>query len=244
MFVVFFFTQFNLADSLFNNKYFDLAEIEYKRLFFFDSNLVGDRKMRLNHTISVLHTNPMRGYEEAQRLLNNFAELDEESKINLGISLGECGFHSFAIEVLSQTGEKKWTGYYCLLNGQYNKARTLFLEANAFELVQELDCFNRIFLKSPVKAMLMSVLVPGTGELYAGNLRLAVFDFLLTAGSGYLFYNAVRGKKYVDAGLILSIFFNRFYFGSISNAGRTVQKKNEENRKKWLAEFRKKYFNK
>ncbi len=237
------FHQTSLADSLFKNNYFELAEVEYKRLFFCDSNLFREEKLRLNYTISLLHINAMKGYREAERLLSDFPALDEESKIRLGLCLGECGFHSFAIEVLAQTNERRWTGYYCLLNGQFNKARELFLAAGESELVREVDSFYKIRKKSPLRAMVISMALPGAGELYGSNLRLALSDFLLSFGSGYLFYDAIREKRYVDAGLIFSFLFNRFYFGSISNAGRIVQKKNEENDKKFLNEFKRKYLN-
>uniref|UniRef100_A0A7C4TDC6 Uncharacterized protein n=1 Tax=candidate division WOR-3 bacterium TaxID=2052148 RepID=A0A7C4TDC6_UNCW3 len=231
----------NIADSLFYNNFFDLSEIEYKRLFFFDSSLNKDENLRLNYTLSVLHNNPVKGYRETQRFIGDFPEMGEEVKVKLGLGLGDCGFYSLATEILSQTDNKKWCGYYCLSNGQFYEAQRIFLEGNFKELAGEIERFLKK-KKSATKAMIMSAVLPGSGELYAGNKRIGFFDFLLTWGSGYLFYGAIKNKKYVDASLIFGLLFSRFYFGSISNAGRLVEIKNREDTEVWLENLRKKYF--
>ncbi len=226
VFILFLINQFHLADSLFRNSLFDIAELEYKRLLFLDTTLKQNKDLRLNYTIAKIHHCPLDGLSEVERLFNDFPDIDDSSKVAIARALGEKKFYYSAIKILSQTNEKRLLGYYYLLDNQPLQARAIFLEQNDSNLVVEIDRFLRK-RKSVIRATVYSMIFPGAGEFYAGDIKLAIFDFILTWGSGYLVYDAIKDKRYVDAGLIFGFLFNRFYFGSISDARRLAEKTQE-----------------
>lgn len=227
------FVQYTLAESLFANAHYDLAMVEYKRLFFFDTSAFNNFHLRLNYTIAVLNQDYYKGYEEIEKLLSDFLDIDTVSRIILGKALIKTGNYSMAINILQPTAEKRLLGFSYLLNRQYYNAIKEFQTCDE-NLAQEIEIFINKPEKSITRAMLFSAILPGTGEIYAGNVKQGIQDFLLTALSGFVLYNSIKNKKYVDAGIIFSFLFNRFYFGSISNAGRIAKMTNEKMEMQWL----------
>jgi TM2 domain-containing membrane protein YozV len=238
--ILFIFTQIALAESLFTNRLYELALTEYKRVFFFDSTAQRDLSLRLHYTISALNTNFLKGYEEYDKLLKDFPDIGDESRIILGRELIKNKHYSLAIDILRPTREKRLLGLCYLLNGEYYNALDEFQN-----LDEEIALEVKEFLKKPKKsitcAMILSMFLPGWGEIYAGDFKRGLQDFIITSASGLLLFKSFKDKKYVDAGIIISLLFNRFYFGSISNAGRIAQRNNERLEKDWLDYIKKKY---
>lgn len=238
--ILIFLSQFVLAESLFAKRYYDLVSIEYQRLFFFDSSAYNNCQLRLNYTIAVLNQDFFKGYEEVEKLFRDFPEIDTESKTILGRECYNLGNYDIALNILKLTPEKRLLGLSYLFSGQYSNALKEFQILDE-ALAQEIKDFINRPKKSVTRAMLFSALLPGTGEIYAGNVRQGIQDFLLTALSGFILYNSIKNKKYVDAGIIFSFVFNRFYFGSISNAGRIAQVTNDKLETQWLDYIKNKY---
>lgn len=238
--VLIFFSQFVLAESLFAKGYYNLASVEYQRLFFFDTSAYRNFQLRLNYTIAVLKQDIFRGYGEIEKLFSDFPKIDTESKVILGRELYKMGNYDIALNILNSTPEKRLVAFSYLFNGQYFNALKEFQSLDEI-LVQEINDFINRPKKSVTKAMLFSAGLPGAGEIYADNVKQGVQDFLLTFLSGFLLYNSIKNKKYVDAGIIFSLVFNRFYFGSISNAGRTAQITNEKLEAQWLDYIKNRY---
>ncbi|MEO0095378.1 MAG: hypothetical protein ABIL66_05740 [candidate division WOR-3 bacterium] len=241
------FSQVFLAESLFFNKQYDLALIEYKRLFFFDSTSYKNLQSRLHYTITLLYKDFFSGYEETQKLLNDFPNIDSESRMLLAKELINTENYSLAIDILKPISEdnllkKRLTGYGYLFNHQYYNALREFQNIDE-NIAAEIERYINMPKKSITQAMLFSVIFPGMGEIYAGDIKRGIQDFILTFLSGFLMYNSVKNKEYVDAGIIFSFAFNRFYFGSISNAGRIAHKKNEESEREFLKRIRLEYSN-
>ncbi|MEO0123308.1 MAG: hypothetical protein ABIL69_04815 [candidate division WOR-3 bacterium] len=246
--ILFIFSQFFLAESLFFNKQYDLALIEYKRLFFFDSTSYKNLQLRLHYTITLLYKDFFSGYEETQKLLNDFSNIDSESRMLLAKELINTENYSLAIDILKPISEdnllkKRLTGYGYLFNHQYYNALREFKNTDK-NLTTEIERYIKMPRKSLTRAMLLSVIFPGMGEVYAGDIKSGVQDFILTFLSGFLMYNSIKNKEYVDAGIIFSFAFNRFYFGSISNAGRIAYKRNEQSEKKFLEKIKVEYYQK
>ncbi len=240
------FNQFFLAESLFFNDQYDLALIEYKRLFFFDSSLQKDLNVRLHYAITLLYKDFFSGYEAVQNLLNEFPDIDSESRILLAKKLIATENYSLTIDVLKPISEnnflkKKLIGYSYLFNHQYYNALREFQGIDE-NLVIEIERYIKSPKKSITRAMLLSVVLPGMGAIYGGDVRSGIRDFVLTFLSGFLIYNSIKNKEYMDAGIVFSFVFNRFYFGSISNAGRIAHKKNEKSKKEWIDYIKEKYW--
>ncbi|MGB9721120.1 MAG: hypothetical protein ACPL28_06570 [bacterium] len=235
------FCQIALAESLFSNDFYDLAIVEYKRLFFFDSASNKDLQLRLHYTIACVNQDFYKGYEEADRLLKDFFEIDNESRLILSKALIKNGYYGIAIDILKPTKEIKLLGLCYLFNHQYLNALDEFQKVDE-GIYREVKEFVRRPEKSITRAMLFSAILPGSGEVYAGNIKQGLHDFSLTFLSAFLLYNSMKNKKYVDAGLIFSFLFNRFYFGSISNSARIAREHNEKLEKKWLCNIKNRYF--
>ncbi len=235
------FAQVALAESLFSHNLFELARVEYQRLFFFDTSAQRDLQLRLHQAMACLHENSFRAYEEVDNLLRDFPAMDTESQIVLAKELLKTGNYDLAVDVLESVNDRQLLVYSYLCNRQYAHA---LKEARTIDqtLANEIAVFVHGSKKSITRAMLFSAILPGTGEIYAGNVRQGIQDFLLTTLSGFILYNSVKNKKYVDAGIIFIFAFNRFYFGSISNAGRIAQSYNDRRERAYLDLLREKYF--
>jgi hypothetical protein len=72
--------------------------------------------------------------------------------------------------------------------------------------------------KSPHTALLLSTIVPGTGQLYAGNPWDALNAFALNAGLATLIFTAMRHEYYLEAALLFVYPFRRYYLGNRDNA--------------------------
>ncbi|KPJ71911.1 hypothetical protein AMJ52_08120 [candidate division TA06 bacterium DG_78] len=236
------FSQFSLADSLYTHGYYDLAQIEYKRIFFFYPKLKNKPEARFNFATSLLNNGDSRGIQELQLMKNDFPERTHEINKSLAHYYIKKGDYYQARTLLAKTEEKDLLGFVYLLNGQYDDARTLFLENGNQALAQEIVSYMRKPKKSKETATLLSFVCPGAGEIYAGNIKLGVMDFLLNCGSGYLIYNAMKQKKYVDAALVFTFLFQRFYLGSIYNAQKSVIERNEIERQQWLEYVKNRYY--
>jgi hypothetical protein len=236
------FTQFALADSLYANQYFDLAYIEYERAFFFYPELQAAPQKWVQYAISLFHSDQYRGIREFHDILQNKPDLAPELKIDIARCYLDSGYAHEASGLFIQTNEKKLLGYTFLFDNRLYSARDVFSLSEDSVMVKEINTYLEMPKKSLRTAALLSLICPGAGEIYGGNTKLGIQDFLLNLGSGYLIYNAMKKKKYIDAALIFSLLFNRFYIGSIHNAQESAQKTNEKSREIWLDQMKTIYF--
>lgn len=118
----------------------------------------------------------------------------------------------------------------------------------------DLKLYESINLKSPELAMVLSSFIPGLGELYSGNISMALRDFAITTLSNIFFvYSFLKNPKtfhidrfqfsqeffksrdYFLTLFIYSSLVTRFQNGSKSNAYKLAEKKNEEIQRKYLS---------
>lgn len=237
-----FFSQFSLADSLFAKNHYDLAQIEYKREFLFYPELKTNQEKRLNFGISLIKSDDLKGLREFNNIINDFPDLEPEVKIKMAKCYLDLGDYYQTCDLLNQTDEKKLLGFTYLLDDKLFSARDLFITTGDYEISNEINAYISQPQKSMRTATLLSLVCPGAGDVYAGNIKLGIMDFLLNFGSGYLMYNAIKQKKYVDAILVFNFLFQRFYLGSIHNAQKSVEQRNKEHRQKWLKQMQNKHF--
>jgi len=127
-------------------------------------------------------------------------------------------------------------------SGINRKARltliSLLLKEKRMEEVKELSLtfgdtslFGRIKeIRLPKKewlASLFSAFIPGLGEVYSGRYSEGLKAFSVNALSLYTIYHSLKREKKMDASLIFSFIFLRFYLGSIQNAFRFARENNE-----------------
>ena len=82
--------------------------------------------------------------------------------------------------------------------------------------------------KSTRFAKVLSAVVPGTGQMYAGKWRSGINALLLNGVLGYVTVDTVLEANYIDAALWTYFIFQRYYRGNLYRAGRTVEEFNEE----------------
>ncbi|MEO0138116.1 MAG: hypothetical protein ABIL40_08525 [candidate division WOR-3 bacterium] len=239
------FGYYALAESLFANDLYDLAQVEYQRIFFFDTTAHRNYQLRLHYTIVLLHQDFFTGYTEIDKVLEDFPESAIPTRMILAKTLINTGNYGRAIDLLKSnltkdSLTKKLLGFAYLFDHQYYNAMSEFQEIE-FQLALRIEKYLKTPKKSVTRAMLFSVMMPGLGEVYAGDIGSGLRDLLLNLSSGFLLYNAVKHKRYVDAGIIFSFLFNRFYFGAIANASRIADENNEKKKNEFLKEMREEY---
>jgi len=232
----------SLADSLYEHGHYDLARIEYMRGFFFDPSLKEDQHTRLRYARSVCQVDAYEGIQELRSLKNDFDTLAPDITVSLAKQYISLENYPAAWELLIQTDEKALTGYTLILDSRLTSAQALFAAMGKNDIAQDITEFQQIPMKSPGTAGVLSAMFPGAGEIYAGNLQQGIKGFLLTAGSGFLIYNAIKKEKYIDALLLFNFLFQRFYLGSIYNAQRSAREANLTRREEWLVHMEQTHF--
>jgi tetratricopeptide (TPR) repeat protein len=83
---------------------------------------------------------------------------------------------------------------------------------------------------SPKAARILSLILPGLGQIYAGDVKDGLNSFLLT--SGFLALAVYTGYTYTIFEAIVSVFpwYQRYYIGGLKNAGLMAERKKEEKR--------------
>mgnify|MGYP000726682064 CR=1 FL=1 len=81
--------------------------------------------------------------------------------------------------------------------------------------------------KDPTAARIMSYILPGSGQMYAGDLFQGLNSLLVTGLAGALVVWALLEEDYLDAVLAMFFVFQRFYFGSPYHARRLALEYND-----------------
>ncbi len=235
--------QLTLADSLYVHGYYEEARIEYLRDFLFHPELKQEIGIRLRYALSLAQHDDSEGVEELNSIVNDFPDLSIDVKKEIAQQYVQLNRNYLAINLLSDTEEKELLGLAYLLDDQMMNARNTFLENANYELAEEIDNYLKSTRKSEKTAVLLSLILPGVGQIYAGNPVQGLRDLTLNLGSAYLLYNAIRQHKYVDTCLVFFFLLNRFYLGSLRNAQQSAVSHNEKLRQEWLDKILKHYFN-
>ena len=89
---------------------------------------------------------------------------------------------------------------------------------------------------NPAIPTTMSIIIPGLGQLYLGDLKSALNSFMLTSGFALLFIHTALEYSLIDAAASVLPWYQRYYQGGYENAGKIALKKRE---KKLTYEYKK-----
>lgn len=227
-----------LPDTLAVHGSHRLAVIEYQRCFFLDPQIYQDPAVRLRYARAMLATDDIRGMRELIRIEEDFPAWDSATALLKMKYYARNGDHARALDLLDAGSPPSLRAYLLAQNGQYQRALQVFAAVADTGGERIVKSYLDAPRKSPRLALVMSALCPGAGEAYAGSLRMALTDGALTWGSIYLVCSAIRTKRYLDAGLVLSFLFNRFYFGSMNNARELAASYNQRHRERLEEDLR------
>ncbi len=95
---------------------------------------------------------------------------------------------------------------------------------------------ERVSQKSPKTARILSMVLPGAGQFYAGDIKNGINSLLLNALLGYWFVATGISYTFVDAAATVTPWLFRYYGGGIRRAGEILEKKKEERLRKVFRE--------
>lgn len=94
--------------------------------------------------------------------------------------------------------------------------------------------------KNILAAQIMSGILPGSGQIYAGNWQDGLVSFLVNGLTISLLSNALQGKRSGEA-LVWLTLETAWYFGGIYSAGNSVHKYNEAVRTRFIEDLEDEY---
>lgn len=217
------------ADTLFNNGDYGTAMLEYKRLnLFYPAPALAGQVNHFKYQIGKCYEktgdyeNAVKYYQEAGA---------NKDLIRIYLRLEDYSSASFICEDLN---DSKITGWVYLMESSYDEASKCFEESGDKEIQQAAIKCKTLPYKSITTAELISVLIPGSGEAYAGNWKSGLVTLLLNGITGGLAVKSFVDHRYLDGTLITCLFWNRFYNGGIMNAGVSASKYNELLKQRYL----------
>jgi tetratricopeptide (TPR) repeat protein len=127
----------------------------------------------------------------------------------------------------------RWTDASAHFSEYFNQTDTYPKETE--ERVLRLLTFAvQTHYKDPQAARVLSYIIPGSGQIYAGDFIQGINSLFVTGLTGALAVWAIVGGDYLDAAGAVFFIFQRFYFGSPYNAQRIAAEYNQ-NKKNAIA---------
>ncbi len=163
-------------------------------------------------------------------------DLTDSCVISLAKSYIELGQYRSArgiLDSLENEGDTQralLTGWTYLLESDYQNARAVFLSAGADSLAQLSLQGENIHDKSPLVAGVLSAVIPGSGQLYAGAYKHGVVTLILHGVIAYFAYEGIRDGRHFETAAAVYTGVSRFYLSNILSASRLVREGNEKKR--------------
>ena len=243
--------QYRYAEQLFESSDYQAARREYKRLLFYqpDTEFTDVADYRIAQ--SYYYQNES---DRAERLFHEFLATHPnspfrfQSQLMLGQLHFDAGAYSLARTTLfellhaSEDTEVAAAAHYLrgwcyVYTSEWNKAITELRQADtpqidalqrkqACRLADTLLEKTPLPHKSPQMAEWFSTVVPGSGQLYVGNVKEGILAAALSGTFIYLAVDAIRERRYVDCTGIALVGW-QFYWGNRINARRLASEYNK-----------------
>ena len=244
----------DLGDYFFALENYDAAITEYKRFLFFNSD--HPRSGEVQFKIGLAYRAQEWWAEAVEAMiaaieLTTATELQAEMRVELAVTLIASGAYDLAlielikVDMQSQSARLRQRarflrGIAYLYQFKWEQARSVFLAyfdaiPSAAGAAAEIDTFFAEALNLPQKsekaARLLSTLLPGLGQTYAGDWKNGLNALLLNGLLGYVTLDAAIDRDYDDALLSFFFLFYRYYGGNRYRAAEAAQAFNDrENR--------------
>lgn len=236
-------TLLGLGDYFLSFGNYDAAITEYKRFLFFepDDTCVGEvyYNMGLAYRAQGLWEEAIAAMRTAVHHATD-RETESEYQIVLAVTLiANQNYDLAQLELIKVTMHAPSARLY---------RRALFLQAVAYlyqfrwkeaskalqnyTADERLDTLFTLAINTPQKsvknAKILSAILPGAGQVYAGNWLDGLNALVLNSAIGFLAVDSALDGHYVDATLWATTIFFRYYHGNLYHAGKAVEAFNEE----------------
>lgn len=237
---------YHLADDLRNNQQYEDALFHYQRVLYFSE---GPFREACHLGIAECYANAgnieksLQHYDQAYYHANTDSQANEIMLSKASANLLNGRYTHAMIDLYNvhpsdssmQSRLHFYTGIAFFGNGQYDSAQVRFRKVlpaddtlgrrsidSLFELNEKYHRLN------PKTARIMSMIIPGSGQLYAGNVKEALNSFTITFGFAYLAINTSVRISIVDGLISVFPWFFRYYMGGYNNAAEIAKKKTKE----------------
>jgi tetratricopeptide (TPR) repeat protein len=250
-----FMERWQFADFQFENGNYEVAVVEYNRLLFFSTEV--EEKAMLNFNIGWCYY-----YLEAWNLSANYFDYAYETATSDSLqmeavfgkvrTLMRTGDWSLAlIELASFSAESDYQNKIALYEGvcqfklgNFSRSKTLFLSMIAegdTASRQQIEWFfneKKYLMKpNPNRAMMLSFMFPGTGQLYAGDLKNGFNSLALNGLLIGLGVNIALNLTILDAMVSVAPWIQRYYVGGGKGAHRIAGEARDQRREQTFQEI-------
>lgn len=229
------------ADSLFQNQnYFD-AITEYKRFLFFEeknkeyycSNQVGlcykagawfDESIKYFSLANRAAANDEEKYQAQLNIIRaNILRKTTVRALELCEEL-ESGYNTK--EKLDEINY--WKGWTYIFSDEWENASVCFGKISASHALKMLSDEVEKEKVSVTFATVISYILPGSGQIYSGEILSGLMSFAWNVFAGYLTINSFLQQRAFDGIVTAELLWLRFYRGNIQNAREFAIQKNLE----------------
>ncbi len=232
--------QFNRAKKLYNHEEYYDAITEFKRLNFFDTNKLF--AFQSNYYIGLSYKSGAKLSDAIQYL--NIAEINantDDDSFKAKIQIIRTNIlrrtNERAEQLLDDLSEYKkfkdksdqinyWRGWNFIFMDKWNDAANIFSKIDSCKELYNLCLKVDDDKYSETLAKVLSVFIPGAGQIYTGNYVSGVLSLGWNALFGYLTVHAFVDDRIFDGLMIANFLWLRFYRGNLENAAKFVEEKN------------------
>lgn len=244
---------FDFANELYEKQDYVGAAITYRRVIYFDKAEEYRKRCYKNIADCLYETQQ---YEEAADYyeLAFFQQKTDSLKAEILFKKLSCyliqnSFDYAEVELLNLPNNltieqrRRKVFYEAVLNfstEKYDESKKQFLQLIDSTNIESKNRIEGLFLKndkisklSPRKARILSMIMPGLGQFYAGDFKNGANSILLTAGIGvWGVMAAVRSTSPVDALFTMVPWFQRYYSGGYKKAEIIAENQKKKRRAK------------
>lgn len=240
---------YRYANNCFEQKNYEAAVQAYNRLVFFDSENLG-KKCFFNLGTSYLS---MQRYAEAATNFDLAYNNSNNDSLKIACTFFKClsylleKNYEYALleivnlpEQLAVANSQKKLFYEAsihLLRDEFREADSLYTKLfqqksksyESYQLVRKK--FNKANRFSVKTSKTLSYIIPGAGQMYAGDVKNSLNSLLLSASFFTLYLVVAQTVSPIEAVVGISPWFQRYYQGGIKHAGMIAIEKKEKIKK-------------
>lgn len=232
-----------IGNEFFALENYDAAITEYKRFLFFhgDDTQAAEtyHRIGLAYRAQGLWQNAIVAMRNAMLQASTLKE-KSEYQLDLAVILIAAKNYDLArlelIKVMLRNADVQQTRRSYFLQAvaniyqyRWEEAREATKNYTEDEILDKLfDEAENLQQKNKLLAKVLSAVIPGTGQIYAGKWRSGINALILNGVLGYVAVDTVLEGKYIDAALWSYFIFQRYYRGNLYRAGKAVEEFNED----------------